>query len=308
MYYVEYLISLCQRRQWAEPVYDTMYTKQGWLSRVRVNNREYTTEEPSESEKLAQDRAAESAYNICFNFSVNDGMYPGQRAGQAGITQGLPVAIGTGRGRNGGKHRSGAERERRRRQEYMGVSAYEGSVGSRDSSPRTSESDLEHPYKASRRSSSSSTGSGITHSVCVCGRGYVMKHHARCAYCIHEISMYRAWCFQKIPISFLIRTTRQKTRGHFYDHGRYTTNYDRNGFLFGMILTEVDMRRHDLRLRRYMIAAFSILSDLPTPAHAGTERIYFFIEKKVTFQHVYNQWLHFLRIMLWLMLVQNWIW
>jgi len=45
----------------------------------------------------------------------------------------------------------------------------------------------------------------------------------------------------------------------------------------------------------YMIAAFfSILSDLPNPAHAGTERIYFFIEKKATFQHVYNQWLAFL--------------
>ena len=36
------------------------------------------------------------AYMICLNFSANDGMYPvGHKHG--GMTQGLPVAIGTGR-------------------------------------------------------------------------------------------------------------------------------------------------------------------------------------------------------------------
>jgi hypothetical protein len=98
-------------------------------------------------------------------------MYPGQRQGQAGVTQGLPVAIGTGR------------RANRYHSEYTGVSAY-GDGLSRESSPRTSDSDLEHP--ASRRSSASSTGAPP---VCMCGRGYIARH-ARCGYCLREAGWY----------------------------------------------------------------------------------------------------------------------
>lgn len=44
---------------------------------------------------LAQESAATRAYMICRNFSVNDGMFPGQRL-EPGV-QGMPVAIGAGR-------------------------------------------------------------------------------------------------------------------------------------------------------------------------------------------------------------------
>lgn len=62
---------------------------------MRVNNREYSTDVAYESEDLARNAAATRAYMICRNFSVNDGMYPGQRP--RGGVQGLPVAIGSGR-------------------------------------------------------------------------------------------------------------------------------------------------------------------------------------------------------------------
>lgn len=63
---------------------------------VRVNNREYQTDEVYGSETLARENAAMRAYLICRNFSVNDGMYPvGHDHG--GVVQGIPVAIGTGR-------------------------------------------------------------------------------------------------------------------------------------------------------------------------------------------------------------------
>jgi hypothetical protein len=88
---------LCNRRSWAEPEFDSRCTRQGWVSCVRVNNREYNANGAYQTEKLAREKAAEAAYFICYNFSVNDGLLPGQRAGQAGVTQGLPVAIGTGR-------------------------------------------------------------------------------------------------------------------------------------------------------------------------------------------------------------------
>jgi hypothetical protein len=158
------------------------------MGRVRVNNREYTSDEAFATEKLACEKAAELAYYICYNFSVNDGMYPGQRAGQAGVTQGLPVAIGTGRGRTSGssKKHGGRSSRHHHQQEYTGPSAYAGSTVSRDSSPRTSDSDLEHPHMGSRRSSASSAGSAPSSPVCMCGRGYVMKY-SRCGYCLREV-------------------------------------------------------------------------------------------------------------------------
>lgn len=171
MFYIQYLTNLCHRRSWADPMFDTRRSRQGWSCKVRVNNREYTCDTVHPTENMAREKAAESAYFICYNFSINDGMYPGQQRGQAGVTQGLPVAIGTGR------------RQSRYATEYTGVSAY-GDTLSRESSPRTSDSDLEHP--ASRRSSASSSGSA---SVCRCGRGYITRH-SRCGYCLREAGWY----------------------------------------------------------------------------------------------------------------------
>jgi len=176
MFYIQYLISLCERRSWAEPIFETRRSRQGFTCRVRVNNREYTSDTAYASEKLAREKAAESAYNLCYNFSVNDGMYPGQRQGQAGVTQGLPVAIGTGR------------RQSRYGTEYTGVSAY-GDTLSRNSSrsPQTVDgSDTETP--GSRKSSVSSHGSPTPH-VCMCARGYIVQH-SRCGYCLREAGWY----------------------------------------------------------------------------------------------------------------------
>ncbi|EMC98315.1 hypothetical protein BAUCODRAFT_121191 [Baudoinia panamericana UAMH 10762] len=101
MYYITYLSGLCQRRQWPNPLYETFQTGQGYFGcKVRVNNREYSANDPYFSEAHAREGAAMKAYMICRNFSHNDGMYPGQRPGQRsanGPVQGLPVAIGTGR-------------------------------------------------------------------------------------------------------------------------------------------------------------------------------------------------------------------
>jgi hypothetical protein len=176
MFYIQYLTSLCERRSWAEPVFETRRSRSGWTCRVRVNNREYNSDSTYGSEKLAREKAAECAYFICYNFSVNDGMYPGQRQGQAGVTQGLPVAIGTGR------------RQSRYNNEYTGVSAYGDSLSRNSSrSPRTIDgNDIEPP--SSRKSSISSHGSTSGH-VCMCGRGYIVQH-SRCGYCLREAGWY----------------------------------------------------------------------------------------------------------------------
>ncbi|EAW10480.1 uncharacterized protein ACLA_049520 [Aspergillus clavatus NRRL 1] len=96
MYYILYLASLCRRRNWPEPVYESFAGTGGYGCVVRVNNREYQTDSVSESETLARENAAMRAYLICRNFSVNDGMYPAGHD-HGGIIQGIPVAIGTGR-------------------------------------------------------------------------------------------------------------------------------------------------------------------------------------------------------------------
>lgn len=138
-----------------------------------MNNREYTSDTGYDSEALAQEAAATRAYAICRDFSVNDGLLPGQRRGQAGVTQGLPVAIGTGR------------RSRNITQQYE-TSAYHdvamfADAGSRGSSPRSSGSDLD---TASRRSSKSSSSG--TYYMCVCQRAAVRSAYERCGYCAHE--------------------------------------------------------------------------------------------------------------------------
>ncbi|OKL60263.1 hypothetical protein UA08_04796 [Talaromyces atroroseus] len=97
MYYILYLASLCKRRHWSEPNYDAFRSSTGYTCVVRVNNREYKADSICESEIMARENAAMRAYLICRNFSVNDGMYPAGHD-HGGVLQGIPVAIGTGRG------------------------------------------------------------------------------------------------------------------------------------------------------------------------------------------------------------------
>lgn len=160
---------LCERRHWPDPHFEPRQSRTGWTCRVRVNNREYTCDTNYHTEEQARDKAAESAYMICRNFSVNDGMYPGQKQGQPGVVQGLPVAIGTGRRNN-----------QRFASDYTSVY----SSGSAGSSPRTSESDLDVP---SRRSSANSPASKYT--ICNCRRAYVYQQ-SRCEHCIREHAWY----------------------------------------------------------------------------------------------------------------------
>ncbi|KAL1995823.1 hypothetical protein VTN49DRAFT_689 [Thermomyces lanuginosus] len=96
MYYVLYLANLCRRRHWSEPSYEVYKHSTGYTCVVRVNNREYKSDKVYKTEIMARENAAMSAYLICRNFSVNDGMYPAG-VDHGGVLQGIPVAIGTGR-------------------------------------------------------------------------------------------------------------------------------------------------------------------------------------------------------------------
>jgi hypothetical protein len=148
------------------------HSRRGWTCRVRVNNREYTCDTAYTSEELARDKAAESAYMICRNFSVNDGMYPGQKQGQAGVVQGLPVAIGAGR-------------RSRYKNDYESSSSYSASSG--DSSPRSSDTELD---SASRRTVAATKATPqATAAVCYCRRGYVTRR-GQCDYCAQEAGWY----------------------------------------------------------------------------------------------------------------------
>lgn len=125
-------LGLCERRHWSSPLYEPYQTRLGHFCKVRVNNREYSTDVPYKSAALARDGAATKAFMICRNFSANDGMYPGQRPGSGGVVQGLPVAIGEGRAttRSCRSSMTGSE-----------VSASDGSGGSSGGeSPRSFES------------------------------------------------------------------------------------------------------------------------------------------------------------------------
>lgn len=172
---------VCQRRQWPDPRYEPYRTRNGHYCKVRVNNREYSTEVPYASEALARDGAAQKAYMICRNFSVNDGMYPGSRPGQrtsGGAIQGLPVAIGTGRRSN----RSSAA-------SYDTASTDGTSSGG--NSPRSTESGFEQqmrqvaqqvpkPASGSRR-----TNAGRDDYMCYCRRAAV-RAYGRCGWCLRE--------------------------------------------------------------------------------------------------------------------------
>jgi hypothetical protein len=154
---------LCQRRHWPDPSFQTYRTHHGYGATVRVNNREYSTDVDYESDELAKNAAATRAYMICRNFSVNDGRDPGQRPGQ--VTQGLPVAIGTGR------------RNTCSSNDYDSASTSSG-----DTSPRNSDYGLETRETVGRRSSKSSA---VSASNCYCGRGMV-RVYEMCNNCLHE--------------------------------------------------------------------------------------------------------------------------
>jgi len=96
MLHTVYLASLCQRRRWPEPAYQISYTPSGYRCVVRVNNREYQTSTYHPSDSSAKEGAALIAFNICRNFSANDGMYPTGFA-HGGVIQGNPVPVGSGR-------------------------------------------------------------------------------------------------------------------------------------------------------------------------------------------------------------------
>jgi hypothetical protein len=161
------IVGLCQRRNWPDPLFQTFRARYGYGCTVRVNNREYTTDVEYETDELAKNAAATRAYMICRNFSVNDGMYPGQRPGQGGVVQGLPVAIGTGR-RN-----------------TASSNEYDSNSSSGGTSPRNSECGLESGPAGRRSSKSSATSHSHSHSNCYCGRGTV-RAYERCTPCLRE--------------------------------------------------------------------------------------------------------------------------
>jgi len=177
MFYIMYLTGLCQRRHWPDPLYETYRSHHGYSCTVRVNNREYTTDTYYESDELARNAAATRAYMICRNFSVNDGMYPGQRPNQGGVIQGLPVAIGTGRRSTYGS--SGGESSGEGYDSASSTYADAGSSGG--SSPRSSDAGLD---SGSRRGSKGSS------SWCYCGRGNV-RAYERCTSCLREGGLLR---------------------------------------------------------------------------------------------------------------------
>ncbi|KAF2460651.1 hypothetical protein BDY21DRAFT_384209 [Lineolata rhizophorae] len=186
MFYIMYLTGLCHRRHWPDPMYETYRTRHGYGCTVRVNNREYTTDTDYETDDLARNAAATRAYMICRNFSVNDGMYPGQRAGQGGVIQGIPVAIGTGRRATCGSVAAAAAAAAAAAGDYYdsGSSNY-AEAGSGGSSPRISDSGIESGCSGdSRRSSKSSTHG--QHPLCYCGRGSI-RAFDKCSTCLREL-------------------------------------------------------------------------------------------------------------------------
>ncbi|KIW75091.1 hypothetical protein Z517_11862 [Fonsecaea pedrosoi CBS 271.37] len=141
MLHTVYLASLCQRRRWPEPAYQTSYSPSGYRCVVRVNNREYQTPTYHSSESSAKENAALIAFNICRNFSANDGMYPTGFA-HGGVIQGNPVPVGSGRH----SRRGGADTARMECRYGDSDSAGSRSGGS---SPDWGESRLSSPMRTS---------------------------------------------------------------------------------------------------------------------------------------------------------------
>ncbi|KAK2627301.1 hypothetical protein QTJ16_003267 [Diplocarpon rosae] len=101
-FYMAYLESLCRRRGWRDPLYETYRSSSGFTCLVLVNGREYQTDLAYESDGLAQENAAMRAFMVCRNFSVNGGMLA-----RNGVVQGLPANESSGshrRSRGGRSH------------------------------------------------------------------------------------------------------------------------------------------------------------------------------------------------------------
>ena len=193
---------MCTRRQWPDPLYEPYNNGHGHYCKVRVNNREYSTDVPYKSEALARDGAAMKAFMICRNFSNNDGMLPGQRSGQrtsAGVVQGLPVPIGSGRrssrvsaGGSGYDAVVPAPSATSMTNRHSG-SSYEGSIqsdgfSSGGDSPRSMEGSFEQQMQQVTQQMPRAT---TTHHraedylPCLCRRGPV-RAYGRCASCLRE--------------------------------------------------------------------------------------------------------------------------
>jgi len=99
-FYMAYLESLCRRRGWRDPLYETYRSSSGYTCLVLVNGREYQTDLAYESDGLAQENAAMRAFMVCRNFSVNGGMLA-----RNGVVQGLPANEHSGRHRR--RHHGG---------------------------------------------------------------------------------------------------------------------------------------------------------------------------------------------------------
>lgn len=74
MYYILYLSSLCRRRRWPDPHYDTVDYGSGYACKVHVNYRDYQAETLYQTEELAKEAAAMNAYLICRNLSASEGL------------------------------------------------------------------------------------------------------------------------------------------------------------------------------------------------------------------------------------------
>ncbi|KAG9247260.1 hypothetical protein BJ878DRAFT_415268 [Calycina marina] len=94
-FYMAYLESLCRRRGWRDPMYETYRSSSGFTCLVTVNGREYQTDLAYESDGLAQENAAMRAFMVCRNFSVNGGMLA-----RNGVVQGLPANESSGRNKH----------------------------------------------------------------------------------------------------------------------------------------------------------------------------------------------------------------
>ncbi|KAF2770507.1 hypothetical protein EJ03DRAFT_64162 [Teratosphaeria nubilosa] len=182
MFYSMYLQSVCTRRQWPDPLYEPHQSGPNHYCKVRVNNREYSTDVAYKSESLAKEGAAMNAYMICRNFSHNDGMYPGQRPGHRsanGVAQGLPAPIGTGRRAN--RH-SGSS--------YECASSSSDGSSSGDNSPKSLESGFEQQIIRQVAQQMPKAVSKRSHQrqdqyACHCRRGPV-RAYGRCGYCLRE--------------------------------------------------------------------------------------------------------------------------
>ena len=82
-----YLVGLCKRRRWPDPHYEIYPYSGSFACSVRVNHRDYASDELQGTHELAREAAAKRAYLICRNISVSENMYQGQGAGNGSPTQ-----------------------------------------------------------------------------------------------------------------------------------------------------------------------------------------------------------------------------